>query len=139
MSLRPKPCSSRNTQSRVPRATSRQLWKISKEEASQLLGSLCQCSITCTAQQCSWCSEGTSCASVCVCCLFSWHWASLSRAWLSLLSPSHQIPNFSLLTSRHGKRKLQISSVLGVEDLYYLSSHQIYCIENKALSSLVFS
>ena len=45
-SIKPKPCSSRDTQSRVPRATSRRLWKISKEETLQPLGSLCQHSIT---------------------------------------------------------------------------------------------
>ena len=40
------PCPSRDTQSRVPRATSRQLWEIPKEETPQPLGGLCQCSIT---------------------------------------------------------------------------------------------
>ena len=33
------PCSSRDTQSRVPKATSRWLWKLSKEESPQPLGS----------------------------------------------------------------------------------------------------
>ena len=48
---------------------------------TQPLGSLCQCSITCTAQKCSWCSEGTSCVPVCAHCLLSWHWAPLKRPW----------------------------------------------------------
>jgi len=39
-------CPSRDTQSRVPRATSRWLWEILKEETPQPLGSLWQCSIT---------------------------------------------------------------------------------------------
>jgi len=42
------PSSSRETPSRVPRTMSRWLWKISKEEIPQLLGSLCQCSVTYT-------------------------------------------------------------------------------------------
>jgi len=42
----PDPCSSRETQSRRPRATSKWLWRISKGETPQLLGSLCQWSIT---------------------------------------------------------------------------------------------
>ena len=62
--LRPKPCSSRNTQSRVPRAISRQLWKISKEEKAQPMGSLHQCSVTHTALKDFWCSEETSCVPV---------------------------------------------------------------------------
>ena len=40
-------CSSRGTQSRVPRTTSECHWKISKEERPQPLGSLCQCSTRC--------------------------------------------------------------------------------------------
>jgi len=40
------PCLSRDTQSRVPRVTSRRLWEIPKEETPQPLGSLCQCSVT---------------------------------------------------------------------------------------------
>jgi len=39
-------CPSKDTQSRVPRAMSRRHWKIPKEETPQLLGSLCQCSVT---------------------------------------------------------------------------------------------
>jgi len=38
----------------------------------------CLCSVTCTAQKCSWCSEGTSCAPVCAHCLLSWPWAPLT-------------------------------------------------------------
>ena len=40
------PCSSRDTQSSVPRAVSKWLWKISKEESPQPLCSLCHCSVT---------------------------------------------------------------------------------------------
>jgi len=59
------------------RPISRQLLKISKEEILQPLGSLYRCSVTCTAQKCSWCSEGTSCAPVCARCLLSWYRAPL--------------------------------------------------------------
>lgn len=52
VSLRPKPCSSRDTQSRVPRARSGWLLDISKEEIPQPVGSLCQCSNTLTAKEC---------------------------------------------------------------------------------------
>jgi len=76
------PRCSRATQSRVPRPTARWLLETSKEETPQPLGSLCQCSVTCTAQQCSWCSEGASCAPVCAHGLLCWHWAPLERAWL---------------------------------------------------------
>ena len=47
------PPSSRATQSRVPRATARQLLEISKEDTPEPLGSLCQCSTSYTAQKCS--------------------------------------------------------------------------------------
>lgn len=46
------------------------------------LGNLWKCSITCTAQNCSWCSEGTSCVQTCAHCLLSWH--SLLQAELEL-------------------------------------------------------
>ena len=49
-------------------------------------GSLCQCSIICTAQQCSWCSEGTSCVPICTHCLLSWHWALPEEPGSVLLS-----------------------------------------------------
>ena len=45
----PSPCSSSDTQSRMPRTTSKHLLKISKEEIPQPLGSQCWCSVTCTA------------------------------------------------------------------------------------------
>lgn len=32
----------------------------------------------------AWCSEGASCASLCACCLWSWHRAPLNRVWLCL-------------------------------------------------------
>jgi len=51
-SIWPSPCSSRDTQNRGSRTMSRHLLKICKEETPQPLGSLCQCSITCTAQKC---------------------------------------------------------------------------------------
>jgi len=63
-----------------PRPTSRWLLKVSEEQTPH--GGLCQCSITCTAQKCSWCSEGTSCVPVCAHCLLSWHRAPPRRAWL---------------------------------------------------------
>ena len=81
-SLWPKPCSIRDTQCRLPRAMPRCLWKTFKQKTPQSLGSLCQCSITCTAQKCSWCSEGTTYVPLYVYCLLSWHWASLTRIWL---------------------------------------------------------
>ena len=50
------------------------------------LGSLC--SVTCTAQKCYQCPEGTSCAPVCAHCLLFWHWALLTTlAPSSLDSP----------------------------------------------------
>jgi len=51
-SMWPNPCSSRDTQSRVPGAVSRWLLEISKEETPQHLGSLCHCSVTHTAEKC---------------------------------------------------------------------------------------
>lgn len=41
-------CPSKDTQSRVPRAMSRQLSEISKKEIPQFLGTMCQCSVICT-------------------------------------------------------------------------------------------
>jgi len=71
-SIRSNPHSSRDIQSRGPRPTSRQLLKVSKETL-QPPGNLCQCSVTHTAQKCSWFSEGASCVPVCAHCLMSWH------------------------------------------------------------------
>lgn len=47
---------SRETQSRGPTATFRWFLEISKEENSQPLGNLCQCSGAHTTQKCFWCS-----------------------------------------------------------------------------------
>lgn len=44
-------------QSRVPRW----LWNISKQETPQPLSSLFQCSVTCTARKCFWCSQDRLC------------------------------------------------------------------------------
>ena len=52
----------------------------------QPLGSLCQGSITHTAQKCSWCSEGTSCSPICAHGLWSWHWAPLTESCSILLA-----------------------------------------------------
>jgi len=46
-------------QGRVPRPMSRQPWKISKEESPQPLGSLCYCSLSCTAKKCCLVFRGT--------------------------------------------------------------------------------
>lgn len=51
-SICPNPCPSRDTQSRVPRNTSKRLLTISKEKTPQHVGSLYQCSFTCTALKC---------------------------------------------------------------------------------------
>ena len=45
-------CSSRDTQSRVPRPMSKWLLETYKEKTSQPLGSLCQCSVTYAVQKC---------------------------------------------------------------------------------------
>jgi len=57
-------------QSSVPRPMSRRLLKISKEGTLQPLGSLCQCSVTCTAHICCLVFSA-SCILVCVHCLLS--------------------------------------------------------------------
>jgi len=80
VSLCPSPSSSSTTQSRVPRPMARQLLESSTEETPQPLGSLCQCSITC-----SWCSEGASWATVCAHGILVWHGAPLQRARLCSL------------------------------------------------------
>jgi len=50
--VQPNPCPCRDTHSRVLRAASRWLLKISKEKTPQPLGRLRQCSLTHTAQKC---------------------------------------------------------------------------------------
>ena len=72
----PNPCSSIDTQSRVPR----QLPKISKEETLQPLGSLCQCSIIHTAQKYCLVFRGNL---LCSCLCPVWHWTPMSRAFAS--------------------------------------------------------
>lgn len=52
----------------------------------------CLCSITCTAQMCSWCSEGTSCVPLYDHCLLSWHWAPLTEPG-SVLLRNHNLPS----------------------------------------------
>lgn len=47
---------------------------------------LCQCSITLTLKNVSWCLKGVSCALVCAHCFWSCHWTSLKRVWFSLLN-----------------------------------------------------
>lgn len=66
-----------------PRAVSRQLLEISKEEILLPLGSLCF--FTHTAQKCCLVFR-TSRILVCAHCLLSWHSAPQKRAWLHLLS-----------------------------------------------------
>lgn len=68
------PCSSSDTQSRVPRLFRRVL-QIPKEDlqilsSTIILGNLCQCSVTFTLESISSCSEGTCCVSVYIYC----HW-----------------------------------------------------------------
>lgn len=74
------PCSSRDTQSTVPKAVSRPLWKISKEEIPQPLSSVCF--ITCTAQKWYWCSEEASQPLV-----LAWYTTEQSLALTSLHPP----------------------------------------------------
>jgi len=52
------PCCSRDVQSKGSRPVARQLLNIPKEETSQPLGSLCQCSGTAQHSSAAWCSEG---------------------------------------------------------------------------------
>ena len=71
-------------QSRGPGPRPGDCWtSLRRRSHTQSLGSLCQCSVTCTAQKCSWYSGATSCVPVCAHCLPSWHWAPLTEAWFS--------------------------------------------------------
>jgi len=73
------PCTSRDTQRRVPRAVSRWLLEISKKETPQPLWETCASApLPAQHRSASWCSEGTP---VCAHCLLSWHWAPLTTAW----------------------------------------------------------
>lgn len=99
-------CSSRAIQSTVTRPTSKLLLKIFKEENPQSLWGTCASAMAPTQHRSASCSEGASCVSMCVHCLFSWCWVPLKRAWLHLpctspVRPSrHWWNSLSLLPSR---------------------------------------
>ena len=57
------------------------------------LGSLCQCSITWTAQKCSWCSEESSGVPIYAHCLLSWHWVPLTEPGSVLPLGNHNLPS----------------------------------------------
>lgn len=58
------------------------IWISPRMESLQPLRATCQCPAACTTESVSWCSEGTSCVSVCAHWLWSCHWALLRRACL---------------------------------------------------------
>lgn len=77
-------CLWRDTCSWLLRTVSRKLLSNSKDRnATASLGNLCLCLVIFTVKSASWCSQGSSCVSVCGHC-FS-HWTPLERAWPHLL------------------------------------------------------
>lgn len=80
------PCSSRDTDSPLPKNISRQLWYTSRNgDSTTSLDNLCQYLVTLTIKSVSWCSQGNSCVSVCAHWLWSCPLPLLKRAWLFLL------------------------------------------------------
>lgn len=84
-------CSSRDTPSRLTRAISRWLLKISKEETTTVsLFNFCTALYLSQHRNASECSKVICSVQVCSHCLSSWHWTQLRKTWLCLF---HTLPS----------------------------------------------